>query len=148
MAYNQYGQNWMNQPGYVGGYNPGTSYYSANQPVQPLAQRPVFVDGEMSARVFQMPDNWPIGIPLYLWDTNGDYFYVKVIGPNGVPMPLQKFRYQKEENEAYGHISGNGAPQVDTSQFVTKDAFEQQMNELKELLKTNKNAQQNRGMNV
>ena len=148
MAYNMYGQTgWNPQMA-----NPSPYYQQAQSYGMPVAQnapvpqRPVFVDGEMAARVFQMPENWPVNVPLYLWDSNGDYFYIKMIGPNGVPMPLQKFYYQKAENEAYGYISGNGSPQVDTSQFVTKDTFERQMNELKEMMRANQNNQQNRGV--
>lgn len=146
MAYNNYGQTgWMPQ-------QPNYQYYQ-NQPVQqsfaPAAvvpQRPIFVDGEMAARVFQMPDNWPIGVPLYLWDSNGNYFYVKMIGQNGIPMPLQVFEYNAKAPEPSGYISGTNS-QIDTSQFVTREDMDRRFNELKELMKNNQSTRNQNGSN-
>lgn len=158
MAYNMYGQQqngWMPQ-------QPNYQYYQ-NQPQQsfgmptgqntPIPQRPIFVDGEMAAKVFQLPDNWPIGVPLYLWDVSGDCFYMKVIGPNGVPLPVRAFEFHEKEMPS-GYISSGSVPQMDPNQYVTKDAFEAKMNELKDLLRNNQsnrgqngNNQQNRGGN-
>ena len=158
MALNNYGQNmgWMpQQPNYT--YQmPVQQSYAAPVQMQntPIPQKPVFVDGDMAAKVFQMPDNWPIGVPLYLWDVSGDCFYLKMIGPNGVPMPLRVFDF-KEREMPTGYISGGNAQMVDPNQYVTKDVFESKMNELKDLLRSNQsgrnqnggNNQQNRGGN-
>lgn len=152
MAYNMYGQT---------GWTPQPQLYGYQQPMQQsyapaiVPQRPIFVEGEMAARVFQMPENWPIGVPLYLWDSNGDYFYVKMIGQNGVPMPLKTFTYHEKAPEPSGYLSGN-APQADMSQFVTRDDLDRRFNELKDLMKNSQNgrnqsgnnSQQNRGGNV
>lgn len=160
MANNMYGQNgWMpSQPQQDWQYyqnQPQQSFSPSSQVRTLIPQKPVFVDGEMAARVFQLPDNWPIGVPLYLWDTNGGYFYVKFIEPNGVPAPLQTFQYNRiERQQPTGYISGS-AQQVDTSQFVTKEDLDRKFDELKEMMWTNQqprnqnsgNGQQNRGGN-
>lgn len=141
MAYNNYGgPSWQPQPYYY--QNQPQQSYAPMQPVIP--QKPIFVDGEMAARVFQMPENWPIGVPLYLWDSNGDYFYVKMLGPNGVPAPLQAFYYQRKDPEPTGYISGN-QQQIDTSQFVTKDDLNKRFDELKDMMRNQNGG--NRGVN-
>lgn len=149
-------------------YYPPYNYYNSvtpampNMPQQsfgmptgqntPIPQRPIFVDGEMSAKVFQLPDNWPIGVPLYLWDTSGDCFYIKAIGQNGVPMPVRAFEFHEKEMTS-GYISNSSGPQLDPNQYVTKDMFEAKMNELKDLMRNNQNNRnqsgnmQNRGGN-
>lgn len=153
MAYNMYG---MPGPMYGQQQNPGYSYGMPMQqsynsvPSTPIPQKPVFADGEMAAKIFQMPENWPIGVPLYIWDTNGDCFYMKMIGPNGVPLPLRTFDYKEREPAPAGYLSGNSAP--DMSQYVTKNDFDQKMNELKELISRapaiqNGTNSQNRGGN-
>ena len=158
MAYNAYGQpNWQMQQ------QPNQAYQYYQQPQQsygmpiaqntPIPQRPLFVEGGMAAKVFQMPDNWPIGVPLYLWDTSGDRFYIKAIGPNGVPTPLRGFEFREIEMPS-GYISNTGVQQIDPNQYVTKETFEKQMNELKDLVRSNsqgnrnQNGQQNRGGNT
>lgn len=136
MAYNYYGQQpngWMPQ-------QPNYQYYQ-NQPQQsfgmptgqntPIPQRPIFVDGEMAAKVFQL----------------------KVIGPNGVPLPVRAFEFHEKEMPS-GYISGSSTPQMDPNQYVSKDVFETRMNELKDLIRNHQNSknqngnnQQNRGGN-
>lgn len=150
MAYNMYNQpsGWMPQqqnPGYSYGGMPMQQSYN-NAPSMPIPQKPVFVDGEMAAKVFQMPENWPVGVPLYLWDVNGECFYMKVIAPNGVPMPLRTFDYKEREPAPAGYLTGNGP---DMSQYVTKNDLDQRFNELKQMMQSNQNGvnnqQQNRG---
>lgn len=150
MAYNMYGQpSWgsqmMNQNPYY--QQPQQSYGMPVAQNTLVPQRPVFVDGEMAARVFQMPENWPMGIPLYLWDMSGDCFYMKMIGQNGMPMPMRTFDFKEREPAPSGYLSGSTGP--DMSQFITKTDFDQKFNELKQMMRSNQNAnnnqQQNRG---
>lgn len=156
MAYNNYGQTgWMPQQPNYNNYQmqPMQQSYAPMASQLPLVpQKPVFVDGEMAARVFQMPDNWPAGIPLYLWDLKGDYFYIKMVGQNGVPMPIQTFEYHAKAPEPSGYISGDNR-QVDTAQFVTHEDLDRRFNELKNMMQNNQSSrsqngssnQQNRG---
>lgn len=154
MAYNMYGQSGWNPQQQMG--MPQYSY--GQQPVQPMQQsfantpamipqKPAFVDGEMAARAFQLPENWPPMVPLYLWDVSGDVFYMKMIGQNGVPMPLRIFDFREREPAPAGYLSGNAGP--DMSQYVTKNDLDQRFNELKQMMQSNQNGvnnqQQNRG---
>lgn len=152
MAYNMYGQTGWNPQQQMG--MPQYSY--GQQPMQPsfanapamIPQKPAFVDGEMAARVFQMPENWPPMVPLYLWDMSGDVFYMKMIGQNGVPMPLRIFDFREREPAPSGYLSGNAGP--DMSQYVTKSDLDQRFNEIKQMMQNNQNGtnnQQNQNQN-
>ena len=57
----------------------------------------IWVDGEVGAKAFQMPNGWTANQPIALWDTNDTVIYLKSINPMGMPNPLQKIRYQMEE---------------------------------------------------
>lgn len=151
MAYNAYGQPMQSQtwgqlqpayPTYQQSYAPAPM----QMPNTPIPQKPIFVEGEMAARVFQMPDNWPVLVPLYLWDTSGNVFYIKMLDASGVPVPLQAFDYQRREMTS-GYLSGTSQPQVDMGQYVTKDAFEAKMNELKDMLRQNQPGRNQNGSN-
>lgn len=75
-----------------------------------------------------------------LWDSENQSIYIKSSDPNGIPRPLTildyTIRQMSEDTEK---------PQVDTSQFVTKDEF----NELKDMISDLKDsiAAQNRPHN-
>ena len=152
MAYNAYGQ--PVQPVQSWG-QPMTAYPSyqqsyASAPMQmsnsPVPQKPIMVDGEMAARVFQMPDNWPPMVPLYLWDVSGNVFYIKMLDANGIPLPLQGFDYNRREMTS-GYISGASQPQVDMSQFVTKADFEQLRADLLKSQNQNQSGRNQNGSN-
>lgn len=148
MAYNNYGQTgWMpQQPNYSYQMQPAQQSYAPAAQLPLIPQRPIFVDGEMAARVFQMPDNWPAGVPLYLWDSNGNYFYIKMVGQNGIPMPLQSFEYHSKAPESTGYISGDNH-QVDMTQFVTHEDLDRRFNELKNMMQNSQNNRSQNGSN-
>jgi len=58
------------------------------------------VDGESAARAYQMPPGIPPGVPIALWDTNGNNIYLKSLNPMGMPNPIQKLTYTREEPPA------------------------------------------------
>lgn len=113
-------------------------------PQQPQnAQGIIWVDGEVGAKAFQMPQGWPAGTPIPLWDTNDTVIYLKSMNQMGMPNPLQKIHYTMEENKNQSML-----PAPETQNYVTKNELEQMKNELKEMLKQNQNGsqtQQNRG---
>ena len=138
MAYGNYGQ-----------YNPysglpvtqtGLSYAYNTPAPQPQPQPNsgmIWVDGEVGAKAFQMPPGHPVGTPVALWDTNDQVIYLKSVNQMGMPNPLQKIRYQMEENQqpggylpAAGQVSGAAAPD-----YVTKEDFNAFRNEMRELMK-------------
>ena len=149
MAYNNYGQMYNPYSGYP--VNPQNVSYAYNTPApMPQAQQNVgmiWVDGEVGAKAFQMPQGWPVGTPIALWDTNDPMIYLKSINQMGMPNPLQKIRYQMEENQqqsGYLPTSGQMSGAAETN-YATKDDLNKKFNELKEMMK---NSQQNRGGEV
>lgn len=97
-----------------------------------------WVDGEVGAKAFQMPNGWPANTPIDLWDTNDTVIYLKSINPMGMPNPLQKAHYTLEERVGTGMgQSGNAEPahpQPDMSQYVSKDDMERMKTELMEAI--------------
>ncbi len=149
MAYNNYGQMYNPYSGYP--VNPQNVSYAYNTPApMPQAQQNagmIWVDGEVGAKAFQMPQGWPVGTPIALWDTNDPMIYLKSINQMGMPNPLQKIRYQMEESQqqsGYLPTSGPMSGAAETN-YVTKDDLNKKVNELKEMMK---NSQQNRGGEV
>ena len=81
----------------------------------------VGVDGEAAARAYQMPPGIPPGVPIALWDTNGNTIYLKSMNPMGMPNPLQKLTYTREEPQM---------PAAQTSDYVTKADLEKLKQEI------------------
>ena len=127
---------------------PQQSYSPPPQQTMP-AQGMIWVDGEVGAKAYQMPQGWPSGTPIALWDTNDTVIYLKSNNQMGMPNPLQKIHYTLEENKNQSMLpSGNMSGAPDMQNYVTKSDFEQMKNELKEMLRQNQNGgqnQQNRG---
>ena len=159
MAWNNYAQSaypYGNSYGQPMNYGVQQQSYAPQQSqIQPGI---IWVDGEVGAKAFQMPQGWPVGTPIPLWDTNDPVIYLKSINQMGMPNPLQKIHYQMEEQQAQsrlpaGQMSGNN--QSATGDYVTKSDFEAMKNELREMLKNqqpaaNQNGSQNgqnRGVN-
>jgi hypothetical protein len=44
-----------------------------------------------------MPAGIAPGVPIALWDTNGQNIYLKSMNPMGMPNPIQKLTYTREE---------------------------------------------------
>ena len=121
------------------------SYAPAVQP-QPN-QGMQWVDGEVGAKAFQMPQGWPVGTPIALWDTNDTVIYLKSMNQMGMPNPLQRIHYTMEEqpNQSRlpaGNTSGDTQPQAN---YATKDDLESMKNELRDLI--NSQRKQNGGGN-
>lgn len=156
MAYN-YGQNLMNVPGYP--YVSGTPMYNGySQQPQPSqqqnnAQGMIWVDGEVGAKAFQMPQGWPVGVPIALWDTNEPVIYLKSINQMGMPNPLQKIHYtiDNQQTPVYlpagnsGTAGNNGS--IGNGNYATKEDFEQIKNEVNDIKNLLKNGQQNMNQN-
>ena len=146
-------------PNYYNPYNfypatySGSSMYPMNQqPVQmpqqsyaaPPAQMKAmeWVEGEVGAKAYQMPQGLPANQPIPLWDSTDTIIYLKSWGPMGIPNPLQKLRYEmpEQQNQALlssGNQNTSGASASNTpdfSQFATKQDLEQMKRDLKEML--------------
>lgn len=119
---------------------PSMSYQTQQTPVGI-----VWVDGEVGAKAYQLPANWPVNAPMPLWDTNDTVIYLKSTNQMGMPNPLQKVHYTMEEVQRSPMMGQSGQTQTlpapeqampDMSAFVTKDDLEQMKEELKSALAT------------
>jgi hypothetical protein len=110
----------------------GTQMSLANQPAQQTGGLN-WVDGEVGAKAYQMPANWPANQPIALWDTNDTIIYLKSINPMGMPNPLQKAHYTLEEYKS-ATPGQSGAEAPDMSQYVRKEDMERMKKELTEAI--------------
>lgn len=71
--------------------------------------------------------NYPvqIGYTALLIDEENKMFFIKANDVNGTPRPLREFKYEE--------ITSNNTEKADTSNFVTKDEFNNLLNEVKKL---------------
>ena len=130
---------YQQQPISYGGV-PMPIQQSGTAPVQQGPKMMEWVEGEVGAKAFQMPNGWPANSPIPLWDSTDTVIYLKSWGPMGIPNPMQKLRYEMPEqqnqalltngNNGMSGTSGNGQ---DMSQFVTKQDFEQLKNEIRNM---------------
>lgn len=118
--------------GYPMSYTPQVyqSPIQTSQAVQPnINQQPqqqysdmIFVQGKDAAKVYPVAR----GNSVVLFDSEGDKFYIKAVDNMGMPMRLRTFSYvEVMEDEPHG-MSSLASPEIDTSQFVTR----QEMNTL------------------
>lgn len=91
-----------------------------------------WVDGEVGAKAYQMPQNWPANQPIALWDTNDTVIYLKSVNPMGMPNPLQKAHYTLEEHKSASRTSGEEHP--DMTGYVRKEDMEHMKQELMEAI--------------
>lgn len=109
-------------------------YYQQAAP-QPQPQIPMegakWVQGEIGARAYPVQP----GRMAILMDSEDSIFYMKSVDIYGVPMPLRKFRFTEIVEEQKSLPQGNST-QMDVSNFITKDEFDQKLKEkLEELMK-------------
>lgn len=120
--------------GYPMSYAP-QPYMQNSQAVQPqptVNQQPqqsysdmIFVPGKEAAKVYPVAR----GSSVTLFDSEGDKFYVKTVDASGMPQKLRTFSYVEIMDEEPHGMSSLAAPEIDTSQFVTR-------NEMKTLVDT------------
>ena len=150
-SYQQQYSQAMAQPQY--GMQQSGNSYAAQQPVGI-----VWVDGEIGAKAYQLPSNWPVNAPMPLWDTNDTIIYLKSTNQMGMPNPIQKVRYTMEEAPRMAPAmsgqamlpSGDGTPHnvPDMSEYVRKDELEQMKEELKAAITSAGSATETKGAKV
>ena len=153
--YNFYPATYANQMGYSGmpmqqpqmSQMPQQSY---SAPVQQGPKMMEWVEGEVGAKAFQMPNGWPANSPIPLWDSTDTVIYLKSWGPMGIPNPMQKLRYEmpEQQNQAMlmsGNNGGNEGPSghPDMSQYVTKQDLENIKKEMMNSLSSMNNSGNN-----
>jgi hypothetical protein len=85
----------------------------------------LWVQGEAGAK------SWAVapGKSVMLMDSESSTFYIKSSDNSGMPMPLRVFDY-KERTVQQSQPQVAQHPDIDTSQFVTWDAFNKKLDEL------------------
>lgn len=96
----------------------------------------IWVDGEVGAKAYQMPQGMPANQPIALWDTNDTVIYLKSVNPMGMPNPLQKAHYTLEEHRGTGPARSGDAPvQAEPmTDYVKKEDMERMKQELMEAI--------------
>lgn len=91
------------------------------QPVQPDNSGMIWVQGESGAKAYPVQN----GKSVVLFDSESEHFFIKTTDMSGMPQPLRIFSYtESSENEIK-------APVIDTSNFITRQEFEEALERLK-----------------
>ena len=166
--YNQYGYNppynqqpiqqpYPNYTNYTGNPNPmdrlnqlkSQQSYIPQQPTPVQGQRnyelmgAYWVQGEEGAKAFYVPN----GCSALLMDSEADVFYIKSVGLDGRPFPLQPFDYYKRTSnpqQPNQFAASSSQQQID---YVTREEFNQLSNLCNNIVKElgisdNENVQQ------
>lgn len=136
--YNFYPQSYLNQSY---GMQPQMQMPQQSYGQQPQNQGPKmmeWVEGEVGAKAFQMPNGWPANSPIPLWDSTDTVIYLKSWGPMGIPNPMQKLRYEmpEQQNHLIGELGQSGAAnnQQMSGNYATKEDMENMKKELREMI--------------
>lgn len=126
---------YNNYVGYAG-FNPyQNTGYQFQYPQQLYTQQQsapnsdglIYVHGIDGANAYQIP----AGVSkVTLWDDTEDCFYVKGYDATGKPRILAWNDYKAHVVEEPATSSSAAAPQIDTSNFITKDEFNKILSEL------------------
>lgn len=124
LGYGNVGQQMY--PQYQQNY-PQMQQFSQGQNVHGL----IWVDGEVGAKAYQLPQGLPANQPVALWDTNDTIIYLKSVNPMGMPNPIQKAHYTLEEHRGTGPAkSGAAEPEQEPDVYVRKEDMERMKQEL------------------
>lgn len=125
--YNFYPVQYANQMGY------NALPIQQSQPAsQPQLKAMEWVEGEVGAKAFQMPQGWPANQPIVLWDSTDTVIWLKSWGPMGIPNPMQKLKYVMPDQQSQSYLlntandssenqNTSGESHPDLSRFATKD---------------------------
>ncbi len=128
-------------------YGASQQYSQYQQPMQNYAnavnnKNIIWVAGQAGAEAYQMEP----GSRAVLLDSKDQVFYIKVVGPDGRPEPLMAFKYEPLNLNMQSE-SSQAAPQIDTSNFATKDDLNEIMNYIKQMSNRNGQASSPKGAN-
>ena len=128
--------NWYYQPTYTGGYTYNTTTNPATVPVNAPTNTPTntpsqpsnpqdcginWVQGEAGAKSYPVAPSQSV----MLMDSENEVFYIKTVDASGMPLPLRIFDY-KERNAQEKEVEE--VPQIDMSNYITREEFEKRMN--------------------
>ena len=114
--------------------------YQPNQSYSNNLKSMEWVDGEVGAKAFQMPQGWPAETPIVLWDNSEKKIYLKSWNQMGMPNPMQELEYEIKERTNPALLPSNisGSTQ-DMSNYVTKEDFEELKKEIRNMVNNQNN---------
>lgn len=118
---------------YYNYYNPYP--YNNYQPTQSYTQNyktMEWIEGEVGAKAFQMPQGWPAETPIVLWDSTDKKIFLKSWNQMGMANPLQELDYEIKERTNPALLPANLSG--DAAQYATKDDFEQFKKEMRDMI--------------
>ena len=95
---------------------------------QPMDSYLVWVQGKAGAQSYPVAR----GTTVPLFDSEGDYIYIKSVDNNGIPLPLVTKVISDPPTETKVETVET-VPQVDMSNYVTKDIYEDLMKKYEDL---------------
>lgn len=102
------------------------------QPQQPSMKAMEWVEGEVGAKAFQMPQGWPANTPIPLWDSTDTVIYLKSWNQMGIPNQMQRLKYEIPQTQQPLLQNGQGDQSGQTHpEYVTKQDLERMMDEMK-----------------
>lgn len=129
--YNMYPVTYQSPLNYSGIPQPAAQSYASG--IKPME----WVEGEVGARAFQMPQGLPANQPIPLWDSTDTNIFLKSWSPMGFPNPLQKLHYTIEpQNQSMlpGESSGaTGTSENESSRYATKEDLNEMRMEIRNM---------------
>lgn len=120
--------------------NPYLGYYPTAQPMMPMIYPQQMVEQPQQSSQPQQNNNslmvwvqgkagaqsYPVarGTTLPLFDSEGDYVYIKSVDNNGIPLPLVTKVISDPPVEVKAEVV-ESTPQVDMSEYVTKKSYDE-----------------------
>lgn len=146
--YNFYPVQYANQMGYNMPVQQSMAMAPQTQMNSPQLKAMEWVEGEVGAKAFQMPQGWPANQPIVLWDSTDTVIWLKSWGPMGIPNPMQKLKYvmPEQQSQSYlmsGAVDGSnsqnalGESNTDMSNFATKDDIASLREEVRQMSQRN-----------
>ena len=100
----------------------------SSQPQQTNNSLMVWVQGKAGAQSYPVAR----GTTLPLFDSEGNFVYIKSVDNNGIPLPLVTKVISDPPTETKAEVVET-TPQVDVSDYVTKKSYDELMKKYKEL---------------
>ena len=105
-------------------YQPTYQPQLVNQQPQLVNPQPTYQTDTIFVNGVNEANAWVVqrGQTVRLWDQNEPKFYIKSVGDNGMPAPVEVYRYERENAPV-------SAPQEQTD-YITRQEFERRLSEL------------------
>jgi hypothetical protein len=105
--------------------------YQAQQQTTSASRSINWVQGEEGAKSWQVAP----GASVLLMDSENPVFFIKSSDASGMPLPLRIFDYTERTQQAQNHapVAQPEQPQINFSDYVTKNEFEELKAQLEEL---------------